>query len=85
MEHKRQVSYEQGKEFADKNGIKFLETSAKDTVNIDELFTSASRTFLEKQASLGAKGPKKIPGNSINLNSNNTPNQNGLTNDGGCC
>lgn len=55
---------------ADKNGIKFLETSAKETVNIDELFVSASKTFLEKAGTISAKNPKKTPGNSILLNSN---------------
>lgn len=50
LEHKRVVSYEQGKELAKQYGIPFLETSAKDTVNIDELFLSITKNFLDKQA-----------------------------------
>ena len=38
LEHKRQVSNENGKELASKYGIQFLETSAKETVNIEKLF-----------------------------------------------
>ena len=67
---------------AEKNGIKFLETSAKETVNIEELFITTSKTFLEKQSSIGQKNPKKVPGNSISLNENNKPHSN---NEGGCC
>jgi hypothetical protein len=30
--------------------INFLETSAKDTVNIDELFINTTKTYIEKQS-----------------------------------
>ena len=49
LQHKRQVTTDQGKELAKQYGIQFfLETSAKDTVNIDSLFEGITRTFLEK-------------------------------------
>ena len=38
----RRVSYEEGKEFADKNGLLFYETSAKSSYNIDEAFKSSA-------------------------------------------
>lgn len=68
---------------AEKNGIKFLETSAKDTVNIEELFTFTTKSFLEKQCNVGVKNQKKTPGNSVTLNSNT--NHNNSTHEGGCC
>ena len=40
LEHKREVSAEEGKAFADKHGLNFLETSAKTAENVDEGFVS---------------------------------------------
>lgn len=38
LEDQRQVSYDQGKEFADTYGMKFIETSAKNATNVDDAF-----------------------------------------------
>ena len=38
MEDKRSVTFEQGKEFADSLGIKFVETSAKNSTNVEQAF-----------------------------------------------
>jgi len=38
LEGNRQVSYEEGKAYADSLGIKFIETSAKNSVNVDNAF-----------------------------------------------
>ena len=38
MEQQRAVTYDEGKEFADQLGIKFLETSAKNAVKVEEAF-----------------------------------------------
>ncbi|GFS04979.1 Ras-related protein Rap-1b [Elysia marginata] len=35
---RRQVSYEEGKKYADENGVSFLETSARDNINVNEAF-----------------------------------------------
>ena len=35
----REVAYEHGKQFADENNCYFVETSAKDSTNIDDMFT----------------------------------------------
>lgn len=51
LESQRKVPKEKGKELADMYGILFLETSAKDTLRIDDLFIEASRDFLSKQGS----------------------------------
>lgn len=42
LEASRQVKAEEGKTLADSLGIKFLETSAKDAVNVEKAFTTLS-------------------------------------------
>ena len=44
----RVVSFEEGNAFATEKGIKFLETSAKMNLNIEEAFTMMIETMLEK-------------------------------------
>ena len=39
----RQVSYEEGMDFAKRNGLIFFETSAKGGDNVDEVFTHSAR------------------------------------------
>ena len=45
---RREVSTEEGQDLANFYGIPFLETSAKDTVNINEAFVTMAKTVLEK-------------------------------------
>ena len=40
LESKREVSFQEGKEFAEKNGMKFIETSAKTNQKVSEAFES---------------------------------------------
>ena len=85
LDQKRQVSFENGKELADKYGIKFMETSAKETTNIDELFVSTTKIFMEKQANTGHGNKGKVtPGGIvINLNENNLETK--KQKEGTCC
>ena len=46
LKDQRQVSYQEGKEFADSLGMQFLETSAKDKINIDEAFLTLTKAIL---------------------------------------
>ena len=46
LESQRQVSWNEGKEFADSLGMQFLETSAKDKINIDEAFMTLTKAIL---------------------------------------
>lgn len=46
LEDQRQVSYQEGKDFADKLGMEFLETSAKSRINIDETFMKLTNAIL---------------------------------------
>ena len=48
MEEQRQISKEQGEAFAQKNGLSFLETSAKNNVNVEEAFLQMSERSLDK-------------------------------------
>ena len=77
LEHKRQVSVENGKELASKYGIQFLETSAKETVNIEKLFEDATKSFLSKRVSTSSIKTKK-PTDGINLDNNSNQSS-------GCC
>ena len=40
------MSYEEGKQFAESLGMQFLETSAKDKINIDEAFMTLTKAIL---------------------------------------
>ena len=46
LEEKRVISYNQGKEFADMNGIKYIETSAKKNMNVREAFETLGREIM---------------------------------------
>lgn len=48
LEDKRTVTVEEGKELAKFYGMDFLETSARDTINIDESFLSLSKSIIQK-------------------------------------
>ncbi len=45
---KRQVSYEQGKEFADTYGMKFIETSAKINKNVHEAYVTMTKEIISQ-------------------------------------
>ena len=48
LEDKREVSYEEGKNFADENNLLFFETSAKEGNNIQEIFFESASVILDK-------------------------------------
>ena len=87
LENSRQVRKEEGNEIANKYGIKYIETSAKDTINIEDLFISTAKHLLSKQANnqIGGKGSQSgksgIDLMSGNINNNQGSNQN----EGFCC
>lgn len=45
---KRAVSEEEGKQFAEKNGLMFIETSAKTAQNVEEAFLKTGRAIYDK-------------------------------------
>ena len=46
LEDKRVVTYNQGKEFADTYGLKYIETSAKKNLNVNEAFETLGRELI---------------------------------------
>eukprot|EP01017_Pseudomicrothorax_dubius_P041633 TRINITY_DN6678_c0_g1_i2.p1 TRINITY_DN6678_c0_g1~~TRINITY_DN6678_c0_g1_i2.p1 ORF type:complete len:205 (+),score=46.67 TRINITY_DN6678_c0_g1_i2:143-757(+) len=53
LDKERQVTFDEGKEYADSIGIKFLETSAKAATNIDKVFQTVAN---EIKARIGRDG-----------------------------
>ena len=47
LEDKRVITYNQGKEFADTYGLKFIETSAKKNLNVTEAFETLGRELMQ--------------------------------------
>lgn len=58
MTAQRQVEYAAGKEFADRLGIPFLETSAKSASNVEQAFVTMSKQIKDRVGSsnLASKG-----------------------------
>ena len=46
LEEKRVITYHQGKEFADNYGLKYIETSAKKNLNVNEAFETLGRELM---------------------------------------
>lgn len=76
LEDQRKVSLGEAKLFAEKLNIKFLETSAKDTINIDEAFSCLVKESIEavnkKRITDGSaeKKQREVQGTKIVLNNN---------------
>jgi small GTP-binding protein len=85
LENSRQVRKEEGNEIANKYGIKYIETSAKETTNIEDLFISTAKNLLSKQVSNSGvvKGAQSGKTGIDLMNSNNS--QNNSQNSGGFC
>jgi GTPase SAR1 family protein len=71
LDEKRQVSYEQGKEFADTYGMKFIETSAKTNNNVQEAFYTMTKEIIssskEKERILTKNENEKKEKNKVDL------------------
>jgi small GTP-binding protein len=47
LEKDRKVTFEQGKEFANQNGMKFFETSVKENNNVKEIFLTIAKEIIQ--------------------------------------
>ena len=63
----RKVTYEEAKQYADEHDLPYIETSAKEGININELFDTSIKTFLTNTKIF--VGEKNIKLNSQNTNS----------------
>ncbi|CAF2123051.1 unnamed protein product [Rotaria magnacalcarata] len=65
MQDKRQVSREKGEHLATEYGIKFMETSAKGNINVDEAFLSLAKDIkakIDKKAGTDQTGNRVLSG-----------------------
>lgn len=82
---KRAVEYSVAKEFADSLDIPFLETSAKDSTNVEQAFLTMAKQIQDRTAAASAAGPGAGAGGSKGT-LNVTPGQNlAQGGNGGCC
>ena len=79
MESERKVTVEQGKDFATQYGMKFFETSAKDSTNVAEAFITMTKEVI--------KHSSKKTTNTTNTNKVITAPSSGksINSKGGCC
>jgi Ras-related protein Rab-1A len=56
---KRMVTFDQGKEFADSIGVKFIETSALSSTNVDAAFMQLAKSIKDK-GTVGAPRPSVL-------------------------
>ena len=49
LENERKVQFSQGEEFAKQYGMKFFETSAKNSINVIEAFTAITKEIIKKK------------------------------------
>lgn len=81
LESERKVTYEQGKEFAQQYGMKFIETSAKDSKNVQEAFVTMTKEIITLTKEKTVTATKKDNNVTINKKTAATNIKTG----GGCC
>jgi GTPase SAR1 family protein len=59
MSSKRAVTFQEGKELADKYGIQFMETSAKTAENVNQLFSDITTQMIKINEGTATK-PKRL-------------------------
>ena len=85
LEKQRIISKEEANEMAEKLGIKYIETSAKDTINIETLFVDTAKYLLSKQVNISGNANNIGGKNGIDLNNNNQTPQKNNNNYSYCC
>jgi Ras-related protein Rab-1A len=86
LEDRRKISFEQGKEFAETHGMKFLETSAKSAHNVEDAFVNMTKEIIKSMLEKDKNRKSKSEGDSkvkIELKANKG--QNLMKGKNGCC
>ena len=71
LSEERKVTYEEAKEYADKHDLPYIETSAKEGININELFESSIKSFLSNSKYIWEDKNIKLNSQSTNSEKNN--------------
>jgi Ras-related protein Rab-1A len=80
LQSKKVVTYDEAKEFADKHGIKFLETSAKNSHNVEQAFQTMATEIKARVKTAGPQGAAR-PGQAARIR----PGQLAKASSGSCC
>jgi Ras-related protein Rab-2A len=88
LEHKRAVTFDEGRKFAEENGLIFMETSAKTAENVDEAFLETAREIYHKvQEGTANMEPTRAPtgGKSVVAQQKTVKADGSVASDGGGC
>jgi len=90
LDHRRQVTKEEGEKFASENGLIFLETSAKTAANVEEAFINTA-TKIYENISAGGMDPSneahgiKVGVDNVVKKAGDAGAAGGAKKPGGCC
>ena len=82
MESERKVTVEQGKDFATQYGMKFFETSAKDSINVAEAFIAMTKEVIKNSGKKGASTTSTAQKENVQISA---PSGKTINSKGGCC
>ena len=83
LEDKRKVTFQEGKDFADSNGMKFLETSAKTATKVEEAFEQLTNEIINSSINKDKALDKRDNNKTLHLSSGATDIS--AKKKGGCC
>ena len=83
LEEKRKVSYQEGKDFAESNGMKFIETSAKTASKVQEAFELLTSEIIKSNLNKERGLEKKENTKAVHLSAGGTDIS--QKKKGGCC